>query len=104
MRRSIVWFLTAVLLLLGLGVALAQEKDPKAQTGEAPPAPIPPADAEKKNPVKSTPEGLVEAKRLYKYHCAMSFAWQLFACGRLFYRRRPIYLGVLRGMLGLDTL
>jgi mono/diheme cytochrome c family protein len=41
MRRSIVWFLSAA------------------------------ADAEKKNPVRSTPEGLAEAKRLYKYHCAM---------------------------------
>ena len=50
MRRSIVWFLSAVLLLLSLGLALAQQKDPKAQTGEAPPAPIPAADAEKKNP------------------------------------------------------
>jgi len=71
MRRSIVWFLSAVLLLLGLGVALAQQKDPKAQSGEASSAPIPAADAEKKNPVKPTPEGLAEAKRLYKYHCAM---------------------------------
>jgi len=71
MRRSIVWFLSAVLLLLSLGLALAQQKDPKAQTGEAPPAPIPAADAEKKNPVKSTPEGSAEAKRLYKYRCAM---------------------------------
>lgn len=71
MRRSIVWFLSAVLLLLSLGLALAQQKDPKAQTGEAPPAPIPAADAEKKNPVKSTPEGMAEAKRLYKYHGAM---------------------------------
>ena len=33
-----------------------------------------------------------------------SFARQLFAFGRLFCRRRPIDLGVLRGMLGLDTL
>jgi hypothetical protein len=56
MRRSIVWFLSAALLLLGLGLAPAQQKDPKAQTGEAPP--IPAADAEKKNSVKSTPEGL----------------------------------------------
>ncbi len=70
MRRSIVWFLSAAVLLLGLGVALAQQKDAKAQT-DAPSAPIPAADAEKKNPVKPTPEGLAEAKRLYKYHCAM---------------------------------
>jgi mono/diheme cytochrome c family protein len=71
MRRSIVWFLSAVLVLLGSGAALAQPKAPKAQTGEAPPAPIPAADSEKTKPVKSTPEALAEAKRLYKYHCAM---------------------------------
>ncbi|HEY1467537.1 MAG TPA: c-type cytochrome [Candidatus Acidoferrum sp.] len=72
MRRNIVWFLSAALLLVGLGVALAQQKDTKAQSGDAASsAPIPAADAEKKNPVKSTPEGLAEAKRLYKYHCAM---------------------------------
>ncbi len=71
--RRIVLFLSAVLLLLGLGVALAQQKDPKtkdAQATEAP-QPIPAADVEKKNPVKPTPEGLAEAKRLYGYHCAM---------------------------------
>jgi mono/diheme cytochrome c family protein len=71
MRRSIVWFLSVAVLLLGLGVALAQQKDPKAQSTDAPLAPIPAADADKKNPVKPTPEGLAEAKRLYKYHCAM---------------------------------
>jgi mono/diheme cytochrome c family protein len=70
MRRTIVCFLSAALLLLGLGVALAQQKDPKAQS-EPSSAPIPGADAEKKNPVKPTPEGLAEAKRLYEYHCAM---------------------------------
>jgi hypothetical protein len=32
MRRAIVCFLSAALLLLGLGVALAQQKDPKAQS------------------------------------------------------------------------
>ncbi len=72
--RRIVLFLSAVLLLLGLGVALAQQKDSKGKEGQAadaPPPPIPAADAAKQNPVKPTPEGLAEAKRLYGYHCAM---------------------------------
>ena len=67
--RRIVLFLSAVLLLLGLRVALAQQKDSKS--ADAPPPPIPAADVEKKNPVKPSPEGLAEAKRLYGYHCAM---------------------------------
>lgn len=72
--RRIVLFLSAVLLLLGFGRALAQQKDSKAkdaQAAEALPPPIPAADIEKKNPVKPTPEGMAEAKRLYGYHCAM---------------------------------
>jgi len=72
--RRMVLFLSAVLFLLGLRVGLAQQKDSKpkdAQAAEAPPPPIPAADVEKKNPVKPTPEGLAEAKKLYGYHCAM---------------------------------
>jgi mono/diheme cytochrome c family protein len=72
--RRIVLCLSAVLLLAGFGIALAQEKDAKAKNGqdaEGPPPPIPAADAAKTNPVKPTPEGLAEAKRLYGYHCAM---------------------------------
>jgi mono/diheme cytochrome c family protein len=34
-------------------------------------APIPAEAAAKKNPVKPTPEGMAEAKKLYGYHCAM---------------------------------
>lgn len=30
-----------------------------------------PPTTEKKNPVKPTPDGLAEAKKLYGYHCAM---------------------------------
>jgi mono/diheme cytochrome c family protein len=72
--RRIVLFLSAFLFLLGLRVGLAQQKDAKAkdaQAAEALPPPIPAADVEKKNPVKPTPEGMAEAKRLYGYHCAM---------------------------------
>jgi mono/diheme cytochrome c family protein len=72
--RRIVLFFSAVLLLLGLEVALAQQKDSKTKEAPAAQAPlpaIPAADVEKKNPMKPTPEGLAEAKRLYGYHCAM---------------------------------
>jgi mono/diheme cytochrome c family protein len=70
--RRIVWFLSAVLLLLGLGIALAQDKDSKSKDAQGAAAPpMTAADIEKKNPVKPTPEGLSEAKRLYGYHCAM---------------------------------
>src|SRR5271167_2816116 len=72
--RRIVVFLGSALLLVGLGGALAQQKDSKAknaQGAEAPPPPIPAADVAKINPVKPTPEGLAQAKKLYGYHCAM---------------------------------
>ncbi len=71
--RRIVLFPSAVLLFLALGVALAQQKDPKAKDAQSTEAlpPISAADAEKKNPVKPTPEGLAEARKLYGYHCAM---------------------------------
>jgi len=73
MRRSVI-FLGAALLLIGLGGALAQQKDSKAkdaQAAEAPPPPIPAADVAKTNPVKPTAEGLSQVKKLYGYHCAM---------------------------------
>lgn len=72
--RRIVLFFSAFLFLLGLHAGFAQQKDAKAkeaQAADAPPPPIPTADVEKKNPVKPTPEGMAEAKRLYGYHCAM---------------------------------
>ena len=67
MRRALV-FLSAIVLLT-FGVALAQQKD--NSQAESAPAPIPEADVAKKNPVKPTAEGLAEARKLYKYHCAM---------------------------------
>jgi len=72
--RRIVLFLSAV-LLCGLGAALAQQQDNKdkskdtqaaGQTGS-----IPEDDSSKRNPVKPTPEGLAEARKLYGFHCAM---------------------------------
>jgi mono/diheme cytochrome c family protein len=74
MRRTGMLF--SLVLLIAAGIGLAQQKDtqekPKAgQTAAQAPAPISPEDAAKKNPVKPTPEGLVEARKLYGYHCAM---------------------------------
>ena len=66
MRRALV-FLGAALLLT-FGAAVAQQKE---NPQEAPPANVPADDAAKKNPVKVTPEGLAEAKKLFGYHCAM---------------------------------
>ncbi len=68
----------ASVLVLGLaagslmGLAGTRVANRQAQQGsEAPPAPISPEDAAKKNPVKPTPEGLAAAKKLFGYHCAM---------------------------------
>jgi hypothetical protein len=44
------------------------------------------------------------SRRRSSFHFRCGVLRQLLAFGRFFYRRRPIDLGVLRGMLGLDTL
>jgi mono/diheme cytochrome c family protein len=69
---------SASVLLLGLAAGslagLARTKEvvtKEAQQGSDTPAPIPPEDAAKKNPVKATPEGTAAAKKLFGYHCAM---------------------------------
>ena len=66
MRRALV-FLSAAMLLT-FGAALAQQKE---NSQEAAAGPIPEDAAGKKNPVKPTPEGLADAKKLFGYHCAM---------------------------------
>jgi len=66
MRRALV--LVSAALLFMFGAALAQQKETPQ---EGAPAPIAADDAAKKNPVKATPEGLAEAKKLFGYHCAM---------------------------------
>jgi mono/diheme cytochrome c family protein len=72
MRRTVLFL--SVVLLAGLGVAFAQQ-DTKDKSKQAPAAdaaaPIPQSDADKKNPVKPTTDGLAEARKLYGYHCAM---------------------------------
>jgi mono/diheme cytochrome c family protein len=66
--------LIAAVLLAAAGIGYAQQSNDKPKDGqaaEAPAAPIPADAAAKKNPVKSTPEGLAEARKLFGYHCAM---------------------------------
>jgi cytochrome c5 len=65
--------IVCAMLLTAAGIALAQQSTdkPKQTQTEPAPAPIPPDAAAKKNPVKATPEGLAEARKLYGYHCAM---------------------------------
>lgn len=74
MRRILI--IACAVLFFGLSLVFAQQqqqqKDTKAkEVPVAAPAAIPQADIDKVNPVKSTPEGLAEAKRLYGYHCSM---------------------------------
>ena len=90
MRRMVL--LLSALSLLGAGSFFAQQKDAKpkdAQSAEPAPPPVPAADAQKKNPVKPTPDGLAEAKKLYGYHCAMCHgnagSISKFTDGELFY-------------------
>ena len=69
MRRLHVLILAALLSAAFAG--LAQQNSGQNQPAEPALAPIPPEAAAKKNPVKPTPQGLSEARKLYGYHCAM---------------------------------
>ena len=71
--RRILLSLSALSLASTAGF-FAEQKESKprdAQAAENSLPPIPVAEAERKNPVKATSEGLAEAKKLYGYHCAM---------------------------------
>lgn len=50
-----------------------KESQPPAKSAEAPAEEykIPPEDAKRVNPVKLTPDGLAQAKKLYGYYCTM---------------------------------
>lgn len=68
----------AALLLAGVTISFTgpnrrQEKqqDKPKETKAAEESKIPPEQAKRPNPVKPTPEGLAEARRLYAYDCAM---------------------------------
>jgi hypothetical protein len=73
MRRSLP--VAGAFLLVCFGVAAvprnaAQESSSPSQT-PADDYKITPEDIARKNPMKSSPEGLAEARRVYKYDCAM---------------------------------
>ncbi len=55
------WFLLPLLMLLA----------PAQQQPAAPPAAIPAEAVHMLNPVKPTPEGMAQAKKIYGYDCAM---------------------------------
>lgn len=71
---SRITILSAGVLFLGLAgfaTGLARPKAERSQDPEPAIAPIPAEDARKNNPLKPTPEGMAEARKLFGYHCAM---------------------------------
>ena len=60
-------------LLASFGAAVAQQEAAQEKPKETPAAAdtAKPAGAERKNPVKPTPEGMAGAKKMYGYDCAM---------------------------------
>jgi mono/diheme cytochrome c family protein len=58
-------------LAAGLATGFARPEGERSQEPQTGPTAIPAEDAAKKNPVKPTPEGMAEAKKLFGYHCAM---------------------------------
>jgi len=73
MRSSLL--VLGALLLASSGILTAQQtgiqEKPKESQAATSDSKIPPEEAARKNPVPSTPEGLAEARRFYKYQCAM---------------------------------
>ena len=73
MRRSLPVAGAFLLVCFGVSAAprnAAQESSSPAQT-PADDYKITPEDIARKNPLKSSPEGLAEARRVFKYDCAM---------------------------------
>ena len=74
MRRSLT-VAGAFLIAGGFGVCLAQQSATQESSGQSQSPSeeykITPEDIARKNPVKSSPEGLAEARRAFKYDCAM---------------------------------
>jgi mono/diheme cytochrome c family protein len=64
-------FLVISLLLLASFGILSAKWGPAQQKPDSPGPQMTPEDAEKKNPVAVTAEGLAEARKLYGFHCAM---------------------------------
>jgi mono/diheme cytochrome c family protein len=72
MRRS--FLLLSAILFAGLGVAWAWQ-DPQGKSdksdGSTGEYKITPEEAARVNPIKSSPEGLAEARKMFGYDCAM---------------------------------
>ena len=64
MRQGLVCL--GVVLLGGFSVLSARQQEKSKES-----APAAPAGAERKNPVKPTPEGMATAKKVFGYDCAM---------------------------------
>jgi mono/diheme cytochrome c family protein len=73
MRRLLL--VLGALLLASSGALTAKQTGtqgkPKESQAATSDSKIPPEEAARKNPVPSTPEGLAEARRFYKYQCTM---------------------------------
>jgi mono/diheme cytochrome c family protein len=73
MRHSLLFL--GALLLASSSVLSAQQSGTQEKPKDSQPATsdskVPAEEAARKNPVPSTPEGLAEARRFYKYQCAM---------------------------------
>jgi len=79
MRHGLVCL--GVVLLTGFSISTAQQQEKQEKSKESAAAPTavaattdaakPPAAAERKNPVKATPEGIAAVKKIYGYDCAM---------------------------------
>jgi len=73
MRHSLLFL--GALLFTGSAALVAQQNDAQEKSKDSQSATsgskIPPEEAARKNPVPSTPEGLAEARRFFKYQCAM---------------------------------
>jgi mono/diheme cytochrome c family protein len=68
------FFVTGALLVASLGVSFAQPnrtQDPTDKSKAPDDYKISADDAAKVNPVKTTPEGLAEARKVFGYDCAM---------------------------------
>ena len=67
-------FLLGAILLASLGPSFAQQNSPQETPEKSAPVDdykISPGDTARVNPVKSTAEGLAEARKVYGYDCAM---------------------------------
>lgn len=63
--------IACALLLAGALSTRTQQQSAETSSSSDPEYKITPEDIAKKNPIKGSPEGLAEAKKMYGYDCAM---------------------------------